>query len=96
MTILKNLCVKNGSYTDRDGNTKNRWLTIGQLHSGNNGEYITIDSHINLAAFPRKEGDTRLMVSLFEPREKEGGQPRQAPAPTRSAQADFDDDQIPF
>ena len=50
MTILKNLVVKNGSYTTRDGQEKHRYLTIGQLHAGQNGEYITLDAYVNLAA----------------------------------------------
>jgi len=91
MTILKNLVVKNGSYTTRDGQEKHRYLTIGQLHSGQNGEYITIDAHINLAAIPRKDGDTRVMVSLYEPREA-GEKPRSAPAKG----GDFADDDIPW
>lgn len=98
MTILKNLVVKNGSYTTRDGQEKHRYLTIGQLHSGNDGgEYITIDAHINLAAIPRKEGDTRVMVSLYEPRE-EGGQ-RNERKQARSeppARDKFRDDDIGF
>ena len=106
MTILKNLVVKNGSYLTRDGQEKNRWLTIGQLHSGQNGnDYVTLDAHINLAALPRKDGDTRVMVSLFDPKVAEdGGSGRgsggraQAQVPKQSGKDDgleFDDD-IPF
>ncbi len=94
MTILKNLVVKNGSYTTRDGQEKHRYLTIGQIHAGQNGEYITIDAHINLAALPRKDGDTRVMVSLYEPRDAAGEKPRDAPTARQSA--DFVDSDVPW
>lgn len=93
MTIKMNLVVKNGSYTTRDGKEKHRYLTIGQLHDGQNGEYITLDAHINLAALPRKDGDTRVMVSLYEPRDE------QKPArETRGRQpaSDVPDDDLPW
>jgi hypothetical protein len=90
MTILKNLVVKNGSY-EKNGETKHRWLTIGQLHEGGNGQYITLEAHVNLAAIPRKDADTRVMVSLFDPREDSGRPQRAAPAQAE----DFDSD-VPF
>lgn len=90
--ILKNLCVKNGSYTDRDGNEKGRWVTIGQIHEAKDGgTYITLDAHVNLAAFPRKDGDTRVMVSQFDPKGRE-----ESPKSRREEPADFDDDKLPF
>jgi hypothetical protein len=68
--IKKNIVVKNGSYTTKDGETKHRYLTIGQVHaSQDGGEYITLDAHINLGALPRKEGDNRVTASLYEPRD---------------------------
>ena len=94
MTILKNLVVKNGSYTTRDGQEKHRYLTIGQLHAGQNGEYITLDAYVNLAALPRKDGDTRGMVSLYEPRDAAGEKPRSAPTTRQSA--DFVDSDVPW
>jgi len=93
LAIKMNLVVKNGSYTTRDGQEKHRYLTIGQLHAGQNGDYITLDAHINLAALPRKDGDTRVMVSLYEPREKEGTQPaRETRGRQPAARDEFDDD----
>jgi len=52
--IKKRLVVKNGSYTNKDGQEKNSYVTIGHIHDGQYGEYITLESHINLAAFPRR------------------------------------------
>lgn len=92
--ILKNLVVKNGSYTDRDGKDRGRYVVIGQLHDGKDGgQYVTLDAHVNLAAFPRRDGDTRVMVSLYDPK------PRDVPPDKlRSASAPEPgfDDEIPF
>ena len=91
--ITKNLVVKNGSYTTKDGQTKHRYLTIGQLHAGKEGnDYITLDAHVNLAAIPRKDGDTRVMVSLYEPRDQHESTPR----PAKRDDDAFEDSQIPF
>ena len=57
--------------------------------------------HINLAALPRKEGDSRLFVSMFEPKAKEGEKPAQtaskAPA-NKPADGGFGamDEDVPF
>lgn len=92
MTILKNLSVKNGSY-EQNGQTKHRYLTIGHLHSSKDGnEYITLDAHINLAAIPRKDGDTRVMVSLYDPKPRDGEAPKKA-APVEDDGFDSD---LPF
>lgn len=92
MTIIKNLSVKNGSY-EQNGQTKHRYLTIGHLHSSKDGnEYITLDAHINLAAIPRKDGDTRVMVSLYDPKPRDGEAPKQSAAVVD----DGFGDEIPF
>lgn len=70
MTILKTLSVVASKYTTKDGQEKTRWLTVGHLHEGTKGQYITLDPTINLAAIPRKEGDDRVYVNLFDPKPK--------------------------
>lgn len=69
MTILKRLVVKAGQY-EQNGETKNRYKTIGHIHDGQYGKYITLDASVNLAAFPRREGDDRVTVNVYvyEPR----------------------------
>lgn len=92
MTILKELTVVTGSYTDKTGATKKRYKTIGHLHSGQYGDYITLNADVNLAAYPRKEGDDRVMCNLREPYQKDG-----KPAAAKPAQGDEPfDDSIPF
>lgn len=90
MTILKNLVVTTGTYTNRDGDTKKSYKIIGQIHEGQHGKYITLDADVNLAAFPRKDGDSRVMVNIYDPKGKDE-KPRRA----EPAGKDFDDD-IPF
>jgi len=99
MTIKKVLAVKNGSYTKGDGSTGNRWVYIGHVHAARDGgEYITLDAHINLAAFPRKEGDSRVMVSMFEPRDNNDkpAPQRQRPAAASAVDDEGFDSEIPF
>lgn len=90
MTILKELVVVGGSYTDKSGNEKKRWRTVGHLHEGTKGQYITLDPITNLAAIPRKEGDDRVYVNLFDPKPREGQAPRETAQD--AAAKDFDDD----
>ena len=88
--IKKKLVVKNGSYQTRDGQEKNRWVTIGALHEYEGREYITLDGHIALPALI-KDGDTRVFVSLFDPDNKGPARPQGG----GGASNDFNDD-VPF
>lgn len=93
MTIVKELSVVTRTYTDKQGNEKKVWKTIGAIHTSSKGsEYIVLDPLINLAAIPRKDGDDRVFVSMFDPKEKQPqskGQGRSGPI------SDFNDD-VPF
>lgn len=88
--IIKELAVVIRTYTDRDGHEKKVWKNIGAIHTSKEGrEYMVLDPLINLAAIPRKEGDDRVFVSMFEPKDK----------PVKPAQSGgFDDvkDDIPW
>ena len=86
MTILKDLAVVQETYTDRNGEQKKKWLTIGQIHASNEGrEYIVLYPWINLAAIPRKEGDSRLFVSIFEPKVRDEVKPAHEVKPAQTA-----------
>jgi hypothetical protein len=101
--IVKNLVVTNGEYTTRDGETKRRYVTIGQLHEHDGRQYITLDAHVNLAGFPRKEGESRVFANLYDPQprgqETQSAAPRSEMAPSRTTSAPsdgFEDNDIPF
>ena len=64
------LCIRM-SYTDKNGDTKTSWENIGVMMENGNGPYILIKPWINFAGFPREEGRSHLIVSLFEHKETE-------------------------
>ena len=88
-TLLYDLAVKTGEYTDRDGQTKGRYENIGKVMRNDNGQFMLLKRTFNPAGVSA-DGDM-LMVSMFEPKPREGrsDQARQAPP------ADIDDD-LPF
>ena len=93
--ILKNISVKTGSWTDKEGKERGRYVTIGHIHEGEHGHYITLESQYNLAAFPRKDGDMRVIANLYDPKPKEERQEAPKQPPKSPADDDFDSD-IPF
>lgn len=71
------LAVKTREYTDRDGNTKANWQNIGALMESDDGKpFLMLEAWVNLAAFPRREGSSAVLVSCFELREQDGTQGR--------------------
>ena len=100
MTILRDLVVAVGKWTANDGTEKTRWRTIGQMHEGSKGKYLTLDPTFNLAAVPLKEGDYRVYVNLFAPKDRSAPSqktPEDRPAPSQKTSGDLDpNDDIPF
>lgn len=96
MAILKDIVVTNGSYKDRSGQEKKRYVKIGQLHNGEHGDYVTLDAHVNLAAFPRKAGDTRVYANLYDPKPRDGQARTESGPPGRMEDRPFDDSEIPW
>lgn len=62
---MKKIMIKNGEYTNRDGEVKSNWKQIGIIKSNNNGEYVLLDPTVNLAGFDR-QGKDMLIASIFE------------------------------
>lgn len=100
---IYDLAVVVGSYTDAQGQQKNRYHNIGAImEKDGGGKFIMIDRFFNPAGVPNPDNRSNVLLSMFEPRDNNGGgQPRQA-APQRQPQrsappapADMDDD-IPF
>lgn len=64
---LYNICASTGKFTDRNGNTKNRYIRVGSVLKGEYAPYIMLDAHFNPAGIPRKDGSTSIILSLFKP-----------------------------
>lgn len=93
--MSKDLVAKVGTYTNKSGEEKGRYVNLGVILDGQNGEYVLLDPSVNLAgilmqqrlANPQKAGD-KVLVSIFE----KNGNAKPKPAPEGN---DFDDE-IPF
>lgn len=69
---LYDVVVKTGSYTNANGEEKNRYENIGVVMQGDNGPYMMLKRTFNPAGVPDLSGrnsDT-VMVSLFEPQQQ--------------------------
>jgi hypothetical protein len=91
---IKDLSVKTGSYTDKNGQTKGTWENIGALFKSDDGSvFLTIKRTFNPAGITVEPGKDSILVSAFDL--KQDGQQQAAPAPQRQPAAVQDDD-IPF
>jgi hypothetical protein len=91
------LAVKTGTYTV-NGQEKGRWLNIGRvLEMDDGGKVILIDRTFNPAGAPNPDGRDSVMVSMFEPRERDDAPKQQAaPAPAPRQQGSINQDDVPF
>ena len=88
----KDLAVKTGSYTDNQGNQKNRYENIGKVMQGQDGLYLLLKKTFNPAGVHTEPGKDMIVVSVFDQREKGDAPPqRQAPPPPPA-----DDGDVPF
>lgn len=90
---IKDLAVKTGSYTDRNGQTKGTWENIGAMFKSDDGSvFLTMKRTFNPAGISVEPGKDSILVSVFDI--KPDGQQAAAPAPQQ--QAAVQDDDIPF
>lgn len=92
-TLLYDLAVRTGEYQDRSGNTKGRYKNIGKVMRNDNGQFMLLDKTFNPAGVPG-DGDM-VMVSMFEPRDRQQGQ-AQGNYDSPPAQSRDLGDEIPF
>ena len=86
MSKKYDVCVKVGEYTDSNtGETKSRYQNIGVVMDGSNGPYMLLKRWFNPAGMPNLEGRESLLVSLFEPRDRQD----QAPVQQTSSVDDY-------
>ena len=72
MSKKYDVCVKVSEYTDSNtGETKSRYQNIGVVMDGSNGPYMLLKRWFNPAGMPNLEGRESLLVSLFEPRDRQ-------------------------
>lgn len=77
--VLKELAIAVSTYEDRNsGQTKNRYENIGVLMESTNdrGEtnrYIMMKRSFNPAGVPFKQGSDKVLISLFDPKPRDGG-----------------------
>ena len=64
------LCVRM-TYTDKNGDTNTSWENVGVMMENGNGPYLLIKPWVNFAGFPREEGRSHLIVSVFEHKEND-------------------------
>jgi hypothetical protein len=63
------LAVKTGTYTDRNGAEKGRWMNVGSvLETNDGGKVILLNRTFNPAGVPNPENRDTVMLSMFEPK----------------------------
>ena len=94
MNKLYDLVVKTGSYTDRKGNEKARWLNVGSLMEKDGNKFIMLHKTFSPAGVPdlSGRGGDSVLISMFEPKDRD----QQQSAPEPRAQRGFDDAEVPF
>jgi hypothetical protein len=89
---IYDLSVVVGKYTNRDGQEKNRYQNIGvMMQKDDGGKFMFIEPWFNPAGCPHEPG-RGIMISMFEPKGGNDGNPR---AETGASEERFEDD-IPF
>jgi len=80
--------AKIGEYQSQ-GERKKRYLNVGAIMSGEHGPYLLLNKTFNPAGVPGDPNKDSILLSLFEPRDRQDN-----PAPAASKSVDYDG--IPF
>lgn len=107
-TRIKDLAVKTGEYTDKNGEKKSRYENVGSLWDGDKGNFITLKKTFNPAGLETAPGKDQIIISIFDLRDnsQQQAKPQRQAQPHDSHNAakshgyqapagDFDDD-LPF
>jgi hypothetical protein len=90
MKKLYDLAVKTGSYTNGNGDTKNRYVNIGAImEKEDGGRMIFLNRTFNPAGVPTEPDRESIIVSMFAPKKNDSAN---EPEPTPPAS----DSDIPF
>lgn len=81
------VCVKSGSYQDRDGNTKSRFEKVGTIFEAENGNKSLLLTMVPLCNFGERGG---VWLSIFPidggPQQQQQGQRKGPQQPARQPQ----------
>jgi single-stranded DNA-binding protein len=91
MKKLYDLAVKTDSYTGKDGQKKNKWLSVGSVVEGEKGQYIIMNRTFNPAGLPNPDNKDSIFISMFTPKGKEAPEPQSGSDPIYGKNP-FDDD----
>jgi len=89
----KDLAVKTGSYTDKNGQTKGRYENIGKIMQGQDGLYLLLKKTFNPAGVNTEAGKDMIVVSIFDQKERGDSPPTQQ---RQSNPPPSDNPDIPF
>jgi len=93
---IRDLAVKTGTYTDGQGQEKGRWMPVGALMKGDDGnEFLLLNRTFNPAGVPQTDGRESVIVSAFPVRDQQGGGQSQPSQPAHPASGD-DSSEVPF
>jgi len=63
------ICATVGTY-EKDGRTANKYQNVGVVLQGDDGnEFILLDRTFNPAGVDSKHGESKILLSLFAPRD---------------------------
>ena len=99
MKIAYELSVKVSSYTDREGTVKNKYMNVGRiLEKEDGGQFIIMDRTFNPAGCPNPDNKSSVIISMFEPRDKEEKKPykKEDHGPDNYEDNPFSDSDIPY
>lgn len=93
MRPTHDLMVKTGSYTDSDGNPKNRWLKIGSRFQRDDGSEA-----IKLDCLPTGLPEWTGWVSVYpiKPKGEGNGYGQAQPRPASQPASAWEDEDLPF
>ena len=87
---LYDVVVKTGSYTNGQGEQKNRYENVGSVMQGDNGQFMILKRTFNPAGVPNPENKDSVILSMFEPQQQGQNQ-----APQQQQQGGYNQQQQP-
>lgn len=68
----KDLAVRVGTYNNKSGETKNKYVQVGtQMEDEDGKKFLLIDPTFNFAGVKLDDGKNKVLVSMFDPKPKE-------------------------